>query len=129
MERLTTNRDWSEARRDLKQELGYSHIWKRLNAIEDILGNDYDLDRLKEIVEADREGKCVVLPCEIGTTVYSVRHEKVLDDDFRMSSHIERSIIAQKFKLIHTDCIGKNVFLTKEEAEAALRRMQDEGGH
>lgn len=57
MERLTTNRDWSEARRDLRHELGYSHIWKRLNAIEDILGDDYDLDRLKEIVEADRENE------------------------------------------------------------------------
>lgn len=28
--------------------------------IEDILGNDYDLDRLLELVEADRDGQCVV---------------------------------------------------------------------
>ncbi len=34
----------------------------RLAAIEDILGDDYDLDRLRELVEADREGRCVVLP-------------------------------------------------------------------
>lgn len=33
----------------------------RLKQIEDILGEDYDLDRLKELVEADREGQCVVL--------------------------------------------------------------------
>ena len=33
----------------------------RLAAIEDILGDDYDLNRLREIVEADREGRCVVL--------------------------------------------------------------------
>lgn len=31
----------------------------RLAVIEDILGNDYDLDRLRELVEADREGRCV----------------------------------------------------------------------
>lgn len=37
----------------------------RLAAIEDILcdGTDeYDLDRLRELAEADREGRCVVLP-------------------------------------------------------------------
>lgn len=34
----------------------------RLAAIEDILGDEYDLDRLRVLVEADREGRCVVLP-------------------------------------------------------------------
>ena len=32
----------------------------RLSKIEDILGDEYDLDRLKELVQADREGKCVL---------------------------------------------------------------------
>ena len=38
--------------------------YDRLAAIEDILGDgdDYELDRLRELVEADREGRCVVLP-------------------------------------------------------------------
>lgn len=35
--------------------------WERLKAIEDILGNEYDLDRLRELVQADSEGRCVVL--------------------------------------------------------------------
>lgn len=34
----------------------------RLVTIEDILGDEYDLDRLRELVQADREGRCVVLP-------------------------------------------------------------------
>lgn len=34
--------------------------WERLKAIEDILGDEYDLDRLRELVQADREGQCVV---------------------------------------------------------------------
>ena len=33
----------------------------RLVTIEDILGDEYDLDRLRELVQADREGRCVVL--------------------------------------------------------------------
>lgn len=36
--------------------------WERLKAIEDILGENYDLARLREMVEADRDGRCVVLP-------------------------------------------------------------------
>ena len=27
-------------------------------------------DRLRELAEADRDGRCVVLPCKIGSTVY-----------------------------------------------------------
>lgn len=33
-----------------------------LVTIEDILGDEYDLNRLRELAEADREGRCVVLP-------------------------------------------------------------------
>ena len=33
----------------------------RLAAIEDILGDEYDLDRLRELVQADRENRCVVI--------------------------------------------------------------------
>ena len=33
----------------------------RLAAIEDILGDEYDLDHLREMMEADREGRCVVM--------------------------------------------------------------------
>ena len=36
----------------------------RLAEIEDILGDDYDLDRLRELAQADREGRCVVLRSE-----------------------------------------------------------------
>ena len=61
MERLTSKRARENASQDLASEMGYSHIWKRLAEIEDILGDTYDLDRLRELVEADREGRCVVL--------------------------------------------------------------------
>lgn len=33
-----------------------------VGTIEDILGDTYDLDRLRELAQADREGRCVVLP-------------------------------------------------------------------
>ena len=35
-------------------------IYNRLAEIKDILGDDYDLERLKELVEAGRDGRCVI---------------------------------------------------------------------
>lgn len=47
MKRLTSKRPWDEAKNDLENELGYSYIWTRLNEIENILGDEYDLNELK----------------------------------------------------------------------------------
>ena len=54
----------------------------RLVTIEDILGDEYDLDRLRELAQADREGRCVVLPVKPGGLVIvkgnpSAKPEKV----------------------------------------------------
>lgn len=91
VERLTTKRAWEEAKNELSNEMGYSHIWTRLNQIENILGDEYDLEHLRglkkerdeykelffaykhvcggidpkrigELVEADKSGRCVLLP-------------------------------------------------------------------
>ena len=55
----------------------------RLSKIEDILGDEYDLDRLKELVQADREGRCAKLPCKeffsmLGGDVYAIDDDEVL---------------------------------------------------
>lgn len=105
---------------------------KRLSAIEDILGNDYDLNRLKELVEADREGKCVLLPCKVGDKLYKISEngvkEVVVQSIVFMLSHTvnhltvhvanERGAMTE----IETKDFGKTVFLTREEAEAALEK-------
>ena len=41
----------------------------RLASIEDILGDEYDLDELREMVQAKRDGRCVVPPCKVGQKV------------------------------------------------------------
>ena len=41
-----------------------SHLRDRLKSIEDILGDEYDLDRLLELAQADKVGRLVVLPGE-----------------------------------------------------------------
>jgi hypothetical protein len=47
--------------------------WIRLLAIEDVLGDEYELDRLRELVQADREGRCVV-----------IRPNSVTDDNYKI---------------------------------------------
>ena len=100
----------------------------RLAAIEDILGDEYDLNRLRELAEADRM---------IGKEVWA--QAKYLNVFQTKSSLIQRttiqyvSLLKGKDILCHTQTcafplneIGKTVFLTREEAEAALRREQDD---
>lgn len=58
-------------------------IVQRLGAIENILGDEYDLEHLRKLVEADRDGRCLVSPAKIGDTVYHITtckdFEQVLD--------------------------------------------------
>lgn len=39
----------------------YFEAINRLGEIEDVLGDNYDLNRLKELIEADKEGRCIIL--------------------------------------------------------------------
>ena len=50
-----------------KERPSYMDLYQRLTAIEDILGDEYDLDRLRGLAQADREGRCVVIPPELET--------------------------------------------------------------
>ena len=93
--------------------------WERLKAIEDILGGEYDLDRLRDLVKADREGRCVALPVKPDTPVWSIAFCKVDDDG------TEHPTGPWPFSLLMLDAWGKEWFLTREEAEKALEGMKD----
>lgn len=47
-------------------------ICAQLAAIYDIVG-DISLDRLRELVEADRDGRCVVLPCKLHDKIACIK--------------------------------------------------------
>lgn len=63
MERLT-KKDCKTGWPVVRPDCTVYSMTNRLAAIEDILGDDYDLSRLRELVQADRDGRCVVLPCK-----------------------------------------------------------------
>ena len=105
-------------------------LWKavkRLAAIEDILGDEYNLDRLRELAQADREGRCVVLPAKPDQIIYQWRKgDDCLSvsrlDGVQVNADGEITYPIWNGYLIPED-FGKTVFLTREEA--ALRREQD----
>ena len=123
------------------KECPIARAFDRLAAIEDILGDDYDLDRLRELIQADREGRCFVflvppdrctnrsevVICEDGEEylqqVYEVSVGKNSDGEMNCI------YLTNGGPDFETADIGKTVFLPHEtdKIEAALARMREEG--
>lgn len=99
---------------------------RRLKKIEDILGDTYDLDRLRELAQADREGRCVVLPCRIGDPVYIIRWHigsaAMGDETYRFVDSLPA-----RFGVEMLGDFGKTVFRSHKEASDALRKMDLRG--
>jgi len=83
------------------------------------LFNGVDVDRMKELAEADKDGRLVVLPCQVGTATYYIRYPIAVYPD-ESEPEIKRGI----FTLCDLDRVGHSVFLTLEEAEKALEAMK-----
>jgi hypothetical protein len=91
--------------------------------------------RLRELAEADKDGRVVVLPCKAGDTVYEVTSRKTISE-YRVKAirvelfctFIEWDIVAgfvdKSIFGVPVDEIGKTVFLAREEAEKALETMK-----
>lgn len=98
--------------------------------------NGLPIDRLRELAEADKAGRVVVLPCKVGDTVYEVTSRKTISE-YRVKAirvelfciFIEWDIVAgfvdKSVFGVSVDEIGKTVFLTREEAEKALEARKD----
>ena len=108
--------------------------YDRLAAIEDILGDEYDLDRLRELAQADREGRCVALPCKIGDSVWRLYDDCDLPGDCYTKQKCKGCEYRNLFIEEQAFCLsmlGQNgklnppYYTTNEKAEAALRREQD----
>ena len=115
-------------------------IVRRLAAIEDILGGEYDLDELREMVQAKREGRCVVLPCKIFDKIWDViahyQFEVTEIDLLPYGKIVFRcgNKDTDDYAVFYEDDLGDTFVLAEppkrdknvvKEAEAALRREQD----
>lgn len=170
MKRLTDKRlaippgQWQEVTHEEARELkeipvpSMQDLYYRLSQIEDILGDEYDLDRLsvlcnqrmtmreevsqrfsltakipldrlRELAEADREGRCVVLPCKRDDVLWTFQ---TYPSERVYSFHVTDLSTLNGRTMLNTDImgvvdardVGKAAFLTRAEAEAALNARE-----
>ena len=93
-------------------------------------------ERIRELLKADKDGRLVVLPCKVGQRVFAL-----LDTDKHLSEcEVKQIGLGNETGFVGIEPIGargreygvsikgfgKTVFLTREEAEAALEAKKDE---
>lgn len=103
-------------------------------AMMSVLNSIGSYDRLRELAEADRDGRVVVLPCKVGQRVFAL-----LDTDKHISEcEVKQIGMGNKIGFIGLEPIGargreygvalngfgKTVFLTREAVEKALEAMK-----
>lgn len=73
-----------------------------------------ELKKLHELSQALKEDRLIVLPCAIGDTVY------IIGQKYR-AGRFEKWVNTGAFRFTDFEKLGKTVFLTYEEAAAALK--------
>ena len=96
---------------------------------EGLSGEDYSISRMVELMNADKLGRVVILPCKVGDELWTYcdyLFERVYS--FQVSDVCTLNggtvLNAHKFGTFSPEDIGKTVFLTREEAEKALQEMK-----
>ena len=86
--------------------------------------------RLREIAEDDKDGRCVVLPCKVGDTVWRIVRDgepHITRDEVRDMYFADDMTLCVELvggRVTFTEKFGKTVFLSREEAEKALQEMK-----
>lgn len=129
-------------------------VWERLKAYENtgltpelvretaelaIWVHDNGIEKIKEWIKADKDGRLVVLPVKpaltpaISSMLYIIEDGEIYEDSLYegivgMSERGEMNVIYGTIDALsfEQNDIGKTVFLTREEAEKALEAMEDE---
>lgn len=159
MERLTFEGDFCDIAQCRELPCPYNNacsqrkVWERLKAYEDtgltpercaefaradaegryIVMRDAEQEgvaRLRELAEADKDGRLVVLPCKVGDTLFRVFAGEILEHKVGNMRYLaiqgRWDIETYPFCPYVESSIGKTIFLTREEAEAALEAMKDD---
>lgn len=94
------------------------------------IGECGGIDRLRELAEADKDERVVVLPCKVGDTLFRVFAGEILEHEVGNMRYLaiqgRWDIDTTPFCAYVESSIGKTIFLTREEAEKALEAMKKE---
>lgn len=113
--------------------LSMSGEWCAMMSVLNSIGS---YGRLRELAEADKDGRLVAPPCKVGDMLYEVTGRKTISVYKVRSIRVElfglfiewdivEGFVWQSLSGINAEEIGKTVFLTREEAEKALEAMKD----
>ena len=154
MERLTFDGNFCDIAQCRELSCPYStacmqrQVWERLKQYEDsglspiaceeakkiedgLSEHDYSIARMVELMQADKDGRVVVLPCKAGDelwTFYNYPDEQVCSfivTDIRAFNG-RTMLNTSRCGVIDARDVGKTVFLTREEAVEALEAMKYE---
>ena len=100
----------------------------RLKKIEDIIGDNYNLDHFREIVEADRDGRCYITSVKIGDRIFVPDKEgKIIStrvQGISLPVHGNDLILhlgGYPAEYLWSDMEGIDWWKSREAAEAALK--------
>lgn len=131
-------------------------VWERLKQFEDAVqtpekaawakktiemafsDDTSEVERLRELYKADKDGRLVVLPVRPVLTQSCASMLYIVDDDEIYEDSLYEAVVGMsssgRTNVIYTtlsdqmifgqEAIGKTVFLTREEAEKALQEME-----
>lgn len=126
--------------RIIKDWDNYLDFIGKKNAIEDAIDyiiENIDYNHLKELVQSDKEGKCLILPCSIGSSVWVISfctesnggyycpfdcNSAQRDAVFSKRCIDYCKIYKSEFKLDMLKEFGKTVFLSQQEAIKVLEK-------
>ena len=111
MKRITRSRNWDEDKL----------CWGRLDTIENILGDDYDLERLKELVEADRGGQVLIIPNPENSKMSD--YLEPMKIGYALKSELMKLELRQKTRPKDISPLDYTIIFC---LEAALERMKNE---
>ena len=110
------------------EALKLSMMGKAISEITEFYG--LPIDRLRELAEADKDGRLVVLPCKVGDTVWRIVRDgepHITRDEVRdmyFADDMTPCVELVGGRVTFTEKFGKTVFLSREEAEKDLRGME-----
>ena len=87
-----------------------------------------DADHIRDLLQAEQDGLLVVLPCKAGSLIYVGRRPAIITRFFGyVRERYFHAVFCDENKGIDIpfEEFGKTVFLTREEAEAAIAQEGD----
>jgi hypothetical protein len=99
----------------------------RLKKYEDI----GPIDHLRELAQAEKDGRLVVLPCNMHDPLYIINNGEI-HRNYGCQWHFTGKecqtfgTLSMYGEVVGLDDFGKTVFLTREEAEEALKKREEE---